>query len=57
MYRQLAAVQSNPALALGPFLSVDANSENGVVGPHITFKGAIGLSRCLLPPVITSHQN
>jgi hypothetical protein len=38
--RQLATVQSNPALALGPFVSVHANSENGVVGPHITFKGA-----------------
>jgi hypothetical protein len=37
---QLAAVQSNPALALGPFVTVDPNAENGVVGPHITFKGA-----------------
>jgi trimeric autotransporter adhesin len=37
---QLAAVQSNPALALGPFVGVDTNSENGVAGPHITFKGA-----------------
>jgi hypothetical protein len=37
---QLAAVQSNPALALGPFVSVDPNPEIGVVGPHITFKGA-----------------
>jgi hypothetical protein len=37
---QLAAVQSNNALALGPFVSVDPNPENGVIGPHITFKGA-----------------
>jgi hypothetical protein len=37
---QLTAVQSNPALALGPFVSVDPNPEIGVVGPHITFKGA-----------------
>jgi len=37
---QLAAVQSNNALALGPFVSVDPNRENGVIGPHITFKGA-----------------
>ena len=37
---QLAAVQSNKALALGPFVSVDPNPENGVIGPHITFKGA-----------------
>jgi hypothetical protein len=37
---QLAAVQSNPALALGPFVSVDTKPESGVVGPHITFKGA-----------------
>jgi hypothetical protein len=37
LQNQLAAVQSNLALALGPFVSIDANSENGVVGP---FKGA-----------------
>jgi hypothetical protein len=37
---QLAAVQSNNALALGPFVSVDPNPENGVIGPHTTFKGA-----------------
>jgi hypothetical protein len=39
--RQLATVQSNPALALGPFVSVHANSENGVVGPHITLRAPI----------------
>jgi hypothetical protein len=37
---QLHAVQSNPALALGPFVCVDPNPEIGVAGPHITFKGA-----------------
>ena len=37
---QLTAVQSNHALLLGPFVSVDPNPEIGVIGPHITFKGA-----------------
>jgi cell division protein FtsB len=37
---QLTAVQSNPALALGPFVSVDPNPEIGVVGPNIIFSGA-----------------
>jgi hypothetical protein len=37
---QLAAVQSNHALALGPFVSVDPNPEIGVIGPNITFSGA-----------------
>ncbi len=37
---QLAVVQSNPALALGPFVTVDPDPEIGVVGPNITFKGA-----------------
>ena len=37
---QLAVVQSNAALALGPFVTVDPDAEFGVVGPHITFKGA-----------------
>jgi hypothetical protein len=36
----LAAVQSNHALALGPFVSVDLNPEIGVKGPNITFTGA-----------------
>jgi hypothetical protein len=37
---QLAVVQCNPALALGPFISVDPNPEIGVNGPNITFTGA-----------------
>jgi hypothetical protein len=36
----LAAVPSNNALKLGPFVDVDANPENGVIGPNIVFKGA-----------------
>jgi hypothetical protein len=40
LQNQLAAVQSNPALALGPFVSVDPNPEIGVAGPNIIFKGA-----------------
>jgi len=37
---QIATLQINPVLALGPYVSVDPNPENGVIGPHITFKGA-----------------
>jgi trimeric autotransporter adhesin len=37
---QLAVVQSNHALALGPFVSVDPNPEIGVRGPNIIFSGA-----------------
>lgn len=37
---QLAAVRSNRALLLGPFVSVDPNPEAGVAGPNITFRGA-----------------
>jgi hypothetical protein len=37
---QLAAVQSNNALKLGKFVTVDPNPEKGVRGPNITFKGA-----------------
>jgi hypothetical protein len=40
LHNQLAAVQSNPALALGPFVSVDPGPEVGVAGPNITFRGA-----------------
>ena len=40
LHSQLAVVQSNKALALGPFVSVDPNPENGVIGPNITFTGA-----------------
>jgi hypothetical protein len=39
LQRKLAAVQSNPALALGPFVSVDPDSELGLAGPHIIFSG------------------
>ena len=42
---QIAALQNQlraaqPVLNLAPFISVDPNPENGVIGPHITFKGA-----------------
>jgi hypothetical protein len=37
---QLTAVQSNHALLLGPFVSVDPNPEIGVIGPNIIFSGA-----------------
>ena len=37
---QLVAIGNNPALALGPFVTVDPKTELGVVGPNITFKGA-----------------
>jgi hypothetical protein len=36
----LATVQSNKALALGPFVTVDPNPERGVIGPNIVFSGA-----------------
>jgi hypothetical protein len=36
----LTAVQSNNALALGPYVSVDANSENGLAGPNVIISGA-----------------
>jgi hypothetical protein len=36
----LAAVQSNHALLLGPFVNVDPNPEIGVIGPNIIFSGA-----------------
>jgi hypothetical protein len=37
---QLAAVQSNNALKLDKFVTVDPNPENGVKGPNIKFTGA-----------------
>lgn len=37
---RLAAVESNHALQLGPFVSIDPNPETGVTGPNITFSGA-----------------
>jgi len=36
----LTAVQNNHALALGPFVSVDPATENGLKGPHLIIKGA-----------------
>jgi hypothetical protein len=40
LQNQLTLVSSNPALALGPYVSVDPNPQIGVKGPNITFKGA-----------------
>jgi cell division protein FtsL len=37
---QLNAVLSSRVYALNPYVSVDPNPENGVIGPNITFKGA-----------------
>ena len=37
---QLAGVKANPALALGPYVAVDQNPENGLAGPHVIFYGA-----------------
>ena len=36
----LTAVQNNHALALGPFVSVDAGAEKGLAGPNIIVSGA-----------------
>ncbi|MEY2604017.1 MAG: hypothetical protein QOH31_1806, partial [Verrucomicrobiota bacterium] len=38
LQNQLTMAKS--VLALAPFVSVDLNPEIGVIGPHITFKGA-----------------
>jgi hypothetical protein len=38
LQNQLTMAQ--PVLGSAPFVSVDPNPENGVIGPHITFKGA-----------------
>ena len=35
----VAAIQSNHALLLGPFVDLDANPQSGVIGPNITFHG------------------
>ena len=32
----LTTVQGNPALALGPYVSVDSGVENGLKGPHVS---------------------
>ncbi len=37
---QLIQVKANPALALGPYIAVDPNPENGLAGPHVIFYGA-----------------
>ncbi len=36
---RLNQLQANPVLAIGPFVSLDLNPQNGVIGPNITFKG------------------
>jgi hypothetical protein len=40
LHKQLATIQSNHALLLGPFVNVDPNPEVGVIGPNIIFSGA-----------------
>ena len=37
---QVTTLQQNNALLLGPFVSVDHDSEKGLAGPHITIQGA-----------------
>jgi hypothetical protein len=37
---ELAQVQNNPALDLGPYVSIDMNAINGLGGPHVIFSGA-----------------
>lgn len=37
---QLATVKTNPVLALGPYVAVDPNAQNGLAGPHVIFSGA-----------------
>jgi hypothetical protein len=37
---QLAQIKANPVLALGPYVAVDPNPENGLAGPHVIFYGA-----------------
>jgi hypothetical protein len=36
---RLVAVESNGALAIGPYVSVNSNDLNGVAGPHVIFEG------------------
>jgi hypothetical protein len=36
----VAALQSNNVIQLDPYVSVDPNPENGVIGPNVIFKGA-----------------
>jgi hypothetical protein len=37
---QLTMIENNPALLLGPFVTVDPSPENGVAGPNIVITGA-----------------
>jgi hypothetical protein len=37
---RLALVESNAALDLGPYVSIDTNTINGLLGPHVIFTGA-----------------
>jgi hypothetical protein len=37
---QITTLQGNKALALGPFVTVDAGAENGLKGPNVIIKGA-----------------
>jgi hypothetical protein len=38
--RQVTLIAQNPVLATGPFVKLDVNPENGVIGPNIVFTGA-----------------
>ena len=40
MQSQLASIKSSNVFALNSFVTVDPIPENGVIGLHITFKGA-----------------
>jgi hypothetical protein len=37
--RQVNLIAANPALALGPFVTLDPNPENGVIGPNLVLHG------------------
>ena len=37
---QLTSIKNNPVLALGPYVTVDTNTEQGLKGPHVIFYGA-----------------
>jgi hypothetical protein len=40
LQKQVTLISQNPALGLGPFVSVDPNPQLGVKGPNITITGA-----------------
>jgi hypothetical protein len=40
LQQQVTVISQNPALGLGPFLTINPNPELGVIGPNITFHGA-----------------